>query len=168
MHFVIALIDMLQCPPHDSLIRDHALSLAVWVQKQLNAQLGPGSGQSNRQALQLSAATSGVVNASNRTHTLANVVDDLAELQHSISATDNLSGGQIDGIATENGTNVVDDLAEFQHLSSATDNLSGGQIDGVATENGTHTDIGHAVEHPLLRCKPAHYPSLLVQPQLFS
>ncbi|KAB1225218.1 hypothetical protein CJ030_MR1G025749 [Morella rubra] len=32
-----ALIDMLHCPPHDSLIRDHAISLAVCVQKQLNS-----------------------------------------------------------------------------------------------------------------------------------
>ncbi|KAJ9128781.1 hypothetical protein P3X46_034487 [Hevea brasiliensis] len=32
-----ALIDMLYCPPHDSLIRDHAVSLAVAVQKQLAA-----------------------------------------------------------------------------------------------------------------------------------
>lgn len=32
-----ALIDMLNCPPHDSLIRDHAVSLAVAVQKQLDA-----------------------------------------------------------------------------------------------------------------------------------
>ncbi|KDP28838.1 hypothetical protein JCGZ_14609 [Jatropha curcas] len=32
-----ALIDMLHCPPHDSLIRDHAVSLAVTVQKQLDA-----------------------------------------------------------------------------------------------------------------------------------
>ncbi|XP_052194474.1 uncharacterized protein LOC127802608 isoform X2 [Diospyros lotus] len=31
-----ALINMLHCPPHDSLIRDHAVSLAVWVQNQLN------------------------------------------------------------------------------------------------------------------------------------
>ncbi|XP_021802802.1 uncharacterized protein LOC110755505 [Prunus avium] len=31
-----ALIDMLHCPPHDSLIRDHAVSLAVFVQNQLN------------------------------------------------------------------------------------------------------------------------------------
>ncbi|KAK9923327.1 hypothetical protein M0R45_031752 [Rubus argutus] len=31
-----ALLDMLHCPPHDSLIRDHAVSLAVFVQNQLN------------------------------------------------------------------------------------------------------------------------------------
>ncbi|CAH2041049.1 unnamed protein product [Thlaspi arvense] len=31
------LIDLLHCPPHDSLIRDHAVSLSVWVQGQLNA-----------------------------------------------------------------------------------------------------------------------------------
>ena len=31
-----ALIDMLYCPPHDSLICDHAISSAVCVQKQLN------------------------------------------------------------------------------------------------------------------------------------
>ncbi|EXC20563.1 hypothetical protein L484_027118 [Morus notabilis] len=29
-------MDMLQCAPHDSLIRDHAVSLAVFVQKQIN------------------------------------------------------------------------------------------------------------------------------------
>lgn len=31
-----ALMDMLHCTPHDSLIRDHAISLAVSIQKQLN------------------------------------------------------------------------------------------------------------------------------------
>lgn len=34
-----ALIDMLKCPPHDSLIHDHAVSLAAWVQMQLNARV---------------------------------------------------------------------------------------------------------------------------------
>ncbi|KAK2661652.1 hypothetical protein Ddye_000226 [Dipteronia dyeriana] len=32
-----ALMDMLRCAPYDSLIRDHAISLAVFVQKQLDA-----------------------------------------------------------------------------------------------------------------------------------
>ncbi|KAK6159396.1 hypothetical protein DH2020_006710 [Rehmannia glutinosa] len=36
-----ALINMLHCPPFDSLVRDHAVSLAVWVQLQLNAQICP-------------------------------------------------------------------------------------------------------------------------------
>ncbi|XP_019190053.1 PREDICTED: uncharacterized protein LOC109184506 isoform X1 [Ipomoea nil] len=40
-----ALIKMLHCPPYDSLIRDHALSVAVWVQKQLNSQIGQESVQ---------------------------------------------------------------------------------------------------------------------------
>ncbi|KAM1413483.1 hypothetical protein ACFX13_026368 [Malus domestica] len=31
-----ALIDMLHCPPHDSLIHDQAVSLAVFEQKQLS------------------------------------------------------------------------------------------------------------------------------------
>ncbi|KAK8711153.1 hypothetical protein V6N13_146446 [Hibiscus sabdariffa] len=35
-----ALIDMLHCPPHDSLIRDHAVSLAIYVQKQLISLVG--------------------------------------------------------------------------------------------------------------------------------
>ncbi|KAF7825997.1 uncharacterized protein G2W53_017161 [Senna tora] len=39
------LIDMLRCPPYDSLIRDHAVSLAVSVQKQLNELLDLESGQ---------------------------------------------------------------------------------------------------------------------------
>lgn len=102
--YMQALVDMLHCPPHDSLIRDHALSLAVWVQTQLNAQLGPGSGQSKRQALQLTTAKPDVVTASNRTHTLVNVENDLTELQHPSSATCNLSGGKIDRVATQNGT----------------------------------------------------------------
>nr|POE76812.1 hypothetical protein CFP56_62350 [Quercus suber] len=41
-----ALIDMLHCPPHDSLIRDHAISLAVSVQKQLNVLVDLDSSQS--------------------------------------------------------------------------------------------------------------------------
>ncbi|XP_022858394.1 uncharacterized protein LOC111379268, partial [Olea europaea var. sylvestris] len=40
-----ALINMLRCSPFDSLIRDHSVSLAVWVQMQLNAQIGPESYQ---------------------------------------------------------------------------------------------------------------------------
>ncbi|KAA8520462.1 hypothetical protein F0562_014718 [Nyssa sinensis] len=30
---------MPHCPPHDSLIHNHAVSLAIWLQRQLNAQL---------------------------------------------------------------------------------------------------------------------------------
>lgn len=116
LQYMQALVDMLHCPPHDSLIRDHALSLAVWMQTQLNAQLGPGSGQSKRQALQLTTAVPGVVKVSNRTDTLVGVVDDLAELQHSSSATGNLSGGKIDQVATEIGT-CTDIASAAEHPS---------------------------------------------------
>ncbi|PRQ35778.1 putative Zinc finger, SWIM-type [Rosa chinensis] len=44
LQFHQALLDMLHCPPHDSLIRDHAVSLAVFVQNQLN---GPNLESSN-------------------------------------------------------------------------------------------------------------------------
>ncbi|KAL3614170.1 hypothetical protein CASFOL_042244 [Castilleja foliolosa] len=37
-HYSKALIDMLHCPPFDSLVRDRAVCLAVWVQMQLSAQ----------------------------------------------------------------------------------------------------------------------------------
>lgn len=40
-----ALVNMLLYPPHDSLIRDHAVLLAVWVQMQLNAQADPESSE---------------------------------------------------------------------------------------------------------------------------
>ncbi|KAF8412439.1 hypothetical protein HHK36_000403 [Tetracentron sinense] len=40
-----ALVNMLYCPPHDSLIRDHAVSLAVCVQMQLNALVDQESSQ---------------------------------------------------------------------------------------------------------------------------
>lgn len=39
------LINMLECPPHDSFIRDHAVALTVWVCEQLNAQIGQESTQ---------------------------------------------------------------------------------------------------------------------------
>ncbi|PSS35936.1 GPI-anchored adhesin-like protein precursor [Actinidia chinensis var. chinensis] len=40
-----ALIKMLRCPPHDSLIRDHAVSLAAWVEKQLDTMVDLESGE---------------------------------------------------------------------------------------------------------------------------
>ncbi|KAI7746540.1 hypothetical protein M8C21_004682 [Ambrosia artemisiifolia] len=40
------LINMLKCPPANSFIRDHAVSLAVWVNEQLSAQFGK-SGQND-------------------------------------------------------------------------------------------------------------------------
>lgn len=43
LHYSRALINMLKCPPFDSLARDHAASLAVWVQMQLNVQIGSES-----------------------------------------------------------------------------------------------------------------------------
>ncbi|KAH7863151.1 hypothetical protein Vadar_013990 [Vaccinium darrowii] len=42
-----ALIDLFQCPPHDSLIRDHAVSLSVWVQKQLDSMIDLKGGQTS-------------------------------------------------------------------------------------------------------------------------
>ncbi|XP_010269623.1 PREDICTED: uncharacterized protein LOC104606193 [Nelumbo nucifera] len=39
------LINILHCPPHDSLIRDHAVSLAIFVQMQLNALVQPENGR---------------------------------------------------------------------------------------------------------------------------
>lgn len=42
------LTDMLRCPPHDSLIRDHAVSFAMSVQKQLNALISIGSNLESR------------------------------------------------------------------------------------------------------------------------
>ncbi|KAL3826168.1 hypothetical protein ACJIZ3_022197 [Penstemon smallii] len=42
-HYSRALINMLHCSPFDSWARDHAVSLAVWVQMQLNLQIGSES-----------------------------------------------------------------------------------------------------------------------------
>ncbi|KAG9132429.1 hypothetical protein Leryth_008359 [Lithospermum erythrorhizon] len=47
-----ALQKMLTCPPFDSLVRDHAVSLAVWVQTQLNAQIGPSSCEDRLHSIQ--------------------------------------------------------------------------------------------------------------------
>lgn len=40
-HYSQALINMLRCQPFDSVVRDHATSLSIWVQKQLNMQIDP-------------------------------------------------------------------------------------------------------------------------------
>ncbi|XP_023752833.1 uncharacterized protein LOC111901183 [Lactuca sativa] len=40
LQFNRGLIDMLKCPPANSFIRDHAVSLAVWVNEQLRGQFG--------------------------------------------------------------------------------------------------------------------------------
>ncbi|KAI3689614.1 hypothetical protein L2E82_47577 [Cichorium intybus] len=45
LQFNKGLIDMLNCPPANSFIRDHAVSLAVWVNEQLRGQFGK-SGES--------------------------------------------------------------------------------------------------------------------------
>ncbi|XP_076953139.1 uncharacterized protein LOC143627133 [Bidens hawaiensis] len=42
MQYNQRLINMLKCPPANSFIRDHAVSLAVWVNEQLSAQFGKG------------------------------------------------------------------------------------------------------------------------------
>ncbi|PON58491.1 Zinc finger, SWIM-type [Trema orientale] len=46
-----ALMNMLHCPPNNSLIRDHAISLAVFVQKQINALLSDTSDISKDQPI---------------------------------------------------------------------------------------------------------------------
>ncbi|KAI7746544.1 hypothetical protein M8C21_004686 [Ambrosia artemisiifolia] len=38
---------MLKCPPANSFIRDHAVSLAVWVNEQLSAQFGKSGQKDN-------------------------------------------------------------------------------------------------------------------------
>lgn len=54
-----ALINMLHCPPFDSLVRDHAVSLAIWLQMQLNAQIGPESSQDKGHAVDSSQIENG-------------------------------------------------------------------------------------------------------------
>ena len=49
LQYHAALMNMLNCPPHDSLIRDHAVSLAVFVQKKINAVISESSDTSKDQ-----------------------------------------------------------------------------------------------------------------------
>lgn len=101
-----ALIKMLHCPPYDSLIRDHALSLAVWVQMQLNAQIGQESVQVEEQVVGpttiYGSQCGDTVNGSKGTSTSSCNGSDSSKLHHS-GFTKNKFCHSVDHIVTRNG-----------------------------------------------------------------
>ncbi|XP_073122344.1 uncharacterized protein [Henckelia pumila] len=68
-----ALINMLHCPPFDSLVRDHAVSLAISVQMQLNAQIGPESNRDKGHTIDSSQIENG--STVNPQHTSSEAMD---------------------------------------------------------------------------------------------
>uniref|UniRef100_A0A5B6Z3G8 SWIM-type domain-containing protein n=1 Tax=Davidia involucrata TaxID=16924 RepID=A0A5B6Z3G8_DAVIN len=107
-----ALINMLHCPPHDSLIRDHAVSLAIWVQMQLNAQLDLESSRTSVDPSEQQIV--GPVSA--------NQDGDMVNENH--CANGNISH-------TENGS-----AAGHEALGRITSDLGGDLIDQVSSGNG--------------------------------
>ncbi|KAG2672159.1 hypothetical protein I3760_13G027400 [Carya illinoinensis] len=116
-----ALIDLLNCPPHDSLIRDHAVSLAVCVQKQLYQLADLDSCQTMLD--------------SNQKHTVDNIEQETVELPCADQDRQlvNQSNCMDEDVSShnENCGNVNNDPG------SLVGNVSGGLIDMVASGNGT-------------------------------
>ncbi|XP_007052246.2 PREDICTED: uncharacterized protein LOC18614425 isoform X1 [Theobroma cacao] len=107
-----ALIDMLHCPPHDSLIRDHAVSLAIYVQKQLNSLVDPIQKQAKDSSQDASAT---VVSAKQN----RGLVDE---------------GPCVNGIISSNHENGYADCSEAP-VSIASD-LGSESVDGLVGING--------------------------------
>lgn len=105
-----ALLDMLRCP-HDSLIRDHAVSLAVWVQKQLAAQIDPENNQImlDLQAAVPLAASDLAHNITENNHTnenrISNMETDIVGYDVSNSII-NDSGGDLIGQVAEGSVTI--------------------------------------------------------------
>ncbi|XWS32408.1 hypothetical protein CRYUN_Cryun23aG0157000 [Craigia yunnanensis] len=123
-----ALIDMLRCPPHDSLIRDHAVSLAIYVQKQLNSLVGPIQKQS-KDAIQQGIAP-GV--SANQSRGL--VVEDHCVNGNILSNHENsyaVFSEAPAGIASDLGSESVDRIVSINGICGETvgEGISGSEMD---------------------------------------
>ncbi|PNX84826.1 zinc ion binding protein [Trifolium pratense] len=109
-----ALNTMLHCPPFDSLIRDHAVSLAVSVQKQLNTLLDKESIQTavepneKRIVIDIHQESSRVVSATQDQALVCerNVVNDILSRNGdglAVCGTSNITGQGVDHGNTRNG-----------------------------------------------------------------
>lgn len=105
LQYTQALINMLHCPPYDSLVRDHAVSLAVCVQMQLNGQICPDNSgitsisveEEVEQTLQNHDRI-----VENENHHANGDVGSALEQKHSGYGTDDARGTLVEQIASEN------------------------------------------------------------------
>ncbi|XP_073308066.1 uncharacterized protein [Primulina huaijiensis] len=87
-----ALINMLHCPPFDSLVRDHAVSLAISIRMQLNAQIGPESSRDKGHAVDSSQIENGSTVKPQHASSEAMDLDD--NPTHPMTENDNDTGAQ--------------------------------------------------------------------------
>ncbi|KAI8028329.1 hypothetical protein LOK49_LG02G00805 [Camellia lanceoleosa] len=145
-----ALINMLHCPPHDSLIRDHAVSLAVWVQSQLNTLVDQESVQTivdptEQQTVGLLAANQ-ERDKINENHCTNENISSCAENGSAIGQKvpecimGDLGGALLDQVASENGICSERDGVEVSCAEMEVDPASlctpSSGLFSVATENG--------------------------------
>lgn len=123
-----ALINMLHSPPYDSLVRDHAVSLAVWVKMQLYAQIGQDS----------SGITSNSVEEE--------AVDQTTEKQDRVVVNEN---------HYTNGN--VGSAFKQKHLGCGTDDLKDAMDDEMASENGTCDRSGKEVSCVRMETNPSSH-----------
>lgn len=110
-----ALVDMLRCPPHDSLVRDHSLSLATYVQKLLNELSDPVNKQKENCRL-LEVTKLGTTNR-NCSYQNASSCDQDDGSDCYVSPNAN---------ANANATNLVTEIAEPGIANGIHDGMAGG------------------------------------------
>ncbi|KAL3502187.1 hypothetical protein ACH5RR_036636 [Cinchona calisaya] len=102
-----ALVNMLHSPPFDSLVRDHAVSLAVWVKMQLNTQICQDSSwitsNSVEEAVNQTTENQDRVVVNESCYKNGNVGATLKR-KHPGCGTDGLRDALVDETASENGT----------------------------------------------------------------
>ncbi|XWS45846.1 hypothetical protein CRYUN_Cryun14cG0014400 [Craigia yunnanensis] len=115
-----ALIDMLHCPPHDCLIHDHAVSLAIYVQKQLNSLVGPIQKQT-KDAIQQGSAP--VVSAKQN----RGLIDENISSDHENGYADCSEAPA--GIASDLGSESADRVVGINGGETAGEGICGSEMD---------------------------------------
>ncbi|KAI3945218.1 hypothetical protein MKX01_034979 [Papaver californicum] len=144
------LINMLHCPPHDSLIRDHAISLAVCVQTQLNSLISPDSCRSEVHSIEKQSTGRGSSNSKVEKGNQRNdACDSTCEMQidHLESENDFCGEGKgqligssemdVDQLHSSNDRVVVTRDVQSENILSSvgTDSSVGGESQGYVAGN---------------------------------
>ncbi|RZC50310.1 hypothetical protein C5167_018732 [Papaver somniferum] len=134
------LINMLHCPPHDSLIRDHAISLAVCVQMQLNSLIGPESCRSEVHSVEKQSTGTGPSNSRVEEGNLRNdTADSTSEMQIDHLESENGVCGEVEGELIGSSEMDVDQLHSNYDRVIVTSNV---QSENILSSVGTDSSVG--------------------------
>ncbi|XP_059626396.1 uncharacterized protein LOC132269273 [Cornus florida] len=142
-----ALVKMLHCPPHDSLIRDHAVSLAIWVQMQLNAQVDLDNSHTNVDPAEQQIVGPVVIPSQDR-----DVVNEIHGNKENIPHTEDGSPDCITGDLVGDLINHCDSFTEMEvdpssiHTSASRLFSIDGVVSADVTENGDSVLIDAGID----------------------